>query len=208
MRLVYPQPETLPRQAVPAVIRVRPETPSRITEFSEHEANGCEAQEGERTVVEIFPILGKPSTAVEPADRSLDNPTLWQNNETLGSVTTTHDLGYQARHGKRQTVLKHRPGIRGVGKQFLEKREPREQRRQDQQPTIAILHIGRGHQSVQQEPYRVDEDMAFLALDQLAGIEPMWIDTAPPFSALFTLWLSMMQAVGLASRSACSRHLT
>jgi hypothetical protein len=23
-----------------------------------------------------------------------------------------------------------------------------------------------------------------------------------------TLWLSMMQAVGLASRSACSRHLT
>jgi hypothetical protein len=28
------------------------------------------------------------------------------------------------------------------------------------------------------------------------------------FSALFTLWLSMMAAVGLASRSASSRHLT
>jgi hypothetical protein len=28
------------------------------------------------------------------------------------------------------------------------------------------------------------------------------------FSALFTLWLSMMEAVGLASRSAFSRHST
>ena len=32
-------------------------------------------------------------------------------------------------------------------------------------------------------------------------------DAGPPFSALFTLWLSMIQAVGLASRSASSRHL-
>jgi len=28
------------------------------------------------------------------------------------------------------------------------------------------------------------------------------------FFALFTLWLSMIQAVGLASRVACSRHFT
>jgi hypothetical protein len=36
----------------------------------------------------------------------------------------------------------------------------------------------------------------------------MRIDTGPPFSALFTLWLLMMQAVGLASRSTFSRHST
>jgi hypothetical protein len=30
----------------------------------------------------------------------------------------------------------------------------------------------------------------------------------PPFSALLTLWLSMIAAVGLASREACSRHAT
>jgi hypothetical protein len=50
--------------------------------------------------------------------------------------------------------------------------------------------------------------VAFLTLDQLAGVEAMRIDRRPPFSALFTLWLSMMQAVGLASRAACSRHFT
>ena len=30
----------------------------------------------------------------------------------------------------------------------------------------------------------------------------------PPFSALFTLWLSMTQAAGLAARSMASRHFT
>jgi hypothetical protein len=33
-------------------------------------------------------------------------------------------------------------------------------------------------------------------------------DNTVAFSALFTLWLSTIQAVGLASRSACSRHFT
>ena len=61
---------------------------------------------------------------------------------------------------------------------------------------------------VEQETERIDEKMPLLALDQLAGIEAMRIDARAPFSAPFTLWLSMTQAVGLASRSACSRHLT
>src|SRR5262249_37922898 len=50
--------------------------------------------------------------------------------------------------------------------------------------------------------------VALLALDLFARIIAMRIDAGPPFSALFTLWLSMMAALGLASRSACSRHAT
>ena len=53
---------------------------------------------------------------------------------------------------------------------------------------------------VQQQTRRVDENMPLLALDQFARIEPVRIDAGPP-SALLTLWLSMMQAVGLASRA-------
>jgi hypothetical protein len=59
---------------------------------------------------------------------------------------------------------------------------------------------------VQQQTQRIDENMPLLALDQLARIEAGRIDADPPFSALFTLWLSMMQVVGLASRSTRSRH--
>src|ERR1700731_3142915 len=48
--------------------------------------------------------------------------------------------------------------------------------------------------------------LALLALDLLARIVAARINAVPPFSALFTLWLSMTQAVGLASRSMASRH--
>src|SRR5579863_2578189 len=103
--------------------------------------------------------------------------------------------------------MEYRPSIARIGKQLFEKREQSEQSRQNHQPAVAILHIGRCHQRVQRQPHRIDQDVPLLALDQLACIEPMWIDAGPPFSALFTLWLSMIQAVGLASRSASSRHL-
>jgi hypothetical protein len=52
------------------------------------------------------------------------------------------------------------------------------------------------------------KDVALLALDLLAAIIAVRVDRRPPFSALFTLWLSMIAAVGLASRPACSRHST
>jgi len=57
---------------------------------------------------------------------------------------------------------------------------------------------------VEQQTQRVYENVALLAFDFLARIIAMRIDAGPPFSALFTLWLSMMAAVGLASRSPCA----
>ena len=62
--------------------------------------------------------------------------------------------------------------------------------------------------AAQEQSLGIDENVALLALDQLGRIKAGRIDPRPPFSALLTLWLSMMQAVGLASRSAFSRHLT
>ena len=79
--------------------------------------------------------------------------------------------------------------------------------RQEREAAVAILNLGGGDDAVQEQALRVDQSMALLALDQLARIEAVRIDAGPPFSALFTLWLSMMQAVGLASRAAFSRHL-
>jgi CubicO group peptidase (beta-lactamase class C family) len=61
---------------------------------------------------------------------------------------------------------------------------------------------------MKQQTHRVYENMALLALDLFARIIAMRINAGPPFSALFTLWLSMMAAVGLASRAAFSRHST
>jgi hypothetical protein len=73
---------------------------------------------------------------------------------------------------------------------------------------VAVLDIGRVNGGAQQQAERIYENVAFLALDLLACIVAMRIDAKPPFSALLTLWLSMMAAVGLASRSSCSLHST
>jgi hypothetical protein len=54
---------------------------------------------------------------------------------------------------------------------------------------------------VQEQALGVDQKVPLLALDQLDRIKAGRIDARPPFSALFTLWLSMMQAVGLTSRT-------
>src|SRR5580658_6634247 len=57
-------------------LRVRLKTSSRIAELSQHEADGGEFQEGKTAAVEIFPVLGETAAAVEPSDRTLDDPTL------------------------------------------------------------------------------------------------------------------------------------
>jgi len=64
------------------------------------------------------------------------------------------------------------------------------------------------HDGFHQQALCVDEDVPLLAFDLLAAIEARPINPRPPFSALLTLWLSTMPAVGLASRFASSRQRT
>jgi len=76
---------------------------------------------------------------------------------------------------------------------------------EDEARAVAILNAGRMNGGTQQQAERIYENVALLTLDLFAGIVSMRI-VRPPFSALLTLWLSMMAAVGLAWRSSCSRH--
>ena len=61
---------------------------------------------------------------------------------------------------------------------------------------------------VQQQAQCIYENVALLAVGLLARVIARRIDAGPPFSALFTLWLSMIGTVELASRFSCSRHAT
>jgi hypothetical protein len=96
--------------------------------------------------------------------------------------------------------------ISAVDEELLQKRERAEQCRHDEDAAITILDVGRMNDGVEQQAYCVDKNVPLLALDLLARIVAVRINARPPFSALFTLWLSMMAAVGLAFRWACSRH--
>jgi hypothetical protein len=96
-------------------------------------------------------------------------------------------------------------GLRAISEQLAQERELSERSRQQQDTAVAIPNVGGSHQRVQHQTERVDQDGTLLTLDQLASIKAVRIDAGAP-SALFTLWLSITQAVGLAMRSACWRH--
>ena len=165
-------------------------------------------EEGERIVVAVFPVLGEPAAAVEPGDGALNDPALGFDDKALGAISAFDNLDYQTAHRVRGALSEDRSRIGAVGEQLAQERELSKQSGQQENATVAILNIGRSHQRVQHQAQRIDQDVTLLTFDQLAGIEAMRVDARAPFSALFTVWLSITQAVGLASRSACSRHLT
>jgi hypothetical protein len=68
---------------------------------------------------------------------------------------------------------------------------------------VGILNIGGVDDDAKQEAGGIDRDMALATLDLLGGIVAAW----PPFSVVLTLWVSMMAAVGLASRPSVSRNV-
>jgi hypothetical protein len=68
---------------------------------------------------------------------------------------------------------------------------------------VGVLNIGGVNEDTEQEAGGIDPDMALAALDLLGGI----VAERPPFSVVLTLWVSMMAAVGLASRPSVSRNV-
>ena len=165
-------------------------------------------QESQRLAIEIFPIFGQPAATIQPGNGALDDPTFGQHHKSFGLIGALDDFSFEMGQDFRQGGAEFRPLIATVGKQLFQERIHPEQGRKKQDAAIAILDVGGMNDGMEQQTQRIYEKMALLALDLFACIIAMRIDAGPPFSALFTLWLSMMAAVGLASRSPCSRHST
>jgi hypothetical protein len=108
----------------------------------EHEADGGDAQECERLLVEALPILGQSSTPTEPGKSSFDNPAPRQNLETFRRIGTLDDF----RHEVWQSLLLRRAKdwslISTIGEQLLQEREFPEQGAQNENAAVAILRVG------------------------------------------------------------------
>jgi len=190
------------------VLRVCPERSCWIAWLSQHEPDRRETQECEASAIEIFPILGQTPASSKPCEGALDDPSLWQDDEALRVVGSLDDFDIYLRHYFRHGAAKQWALIATIGVEPQQEWIKAEQRRHDEFAAIAILNVGGVHDGVDQQALRIDENVAFLALDLFSRIVTRRIDRSPPFSALFTLWLSMTAAVGLASRPSASRHLT
>ena len=99
----------------PTRLRVCPRTSHGIAELSQHEADGCQAQESEPLAVEAFPILGEAAAAVEPADGAFHDPAFGQHLEAFGHIGSLHDLNLDPVQHPSQRGLKLRPLIAAIG---------------------------------------------------------------------------------------------
>ena len=158
-------------------------------------------------MIEIFPIAREPATTAQPREGALNDPAFGQHDKLLCGVGSFHDFDVHPRHDLLQRTPEYRSLIAAIGVEFQQEGKHAEQGRHHQPATVAVLNVGGVHDGVHQQALRIDEDVTFLAFDLLAGVIPRRV-MEPPFSALLTLWLSMIAAVGLASRAACSRHAT
>src|SRR5215217_3528017 len=153
---------------------------------------------------EPLEVLSQTTAAPQPAERAFDNPALREHHKALCGIRALHDL----EPGPRRST--HRPGrlpalVGPVRNHPLQKRKEPPHRLQNIQAALTILHIGGQNGAAEHQAERVHDGVALAPFDLLGRIIAHRINRAPPLSAPFTLWLSTMAVVGLASLPARSR---
>ena len=146
-----------------------------------------------------FIVLAQPATMSQPRQCSLNHPPAWQHLKLMAGPGTLDDLQDPARHG-------HHPvhqlaAVASVSPDESQAWESSYQFIDDQPRTISVLDIGRMHHHRQQQAHGIYDDVSLSTVDLLTSI----IATRPPFSVVFTLWLSMIAALGGGSLPSASR---
>ena len=170
-------------------------------EAVQHEPDHGQLDHGLRDLGQLFVFPGQPPPAAKPAERPLRHPAAREEDEALGpGEAPDHDQGQPEQEAGKQG---REPVVSAIGEHDLEPRVEPLQPAQQVAGTIGVLDVGGMDDNAEQQAGGVDPDMPFAALDLLRRIPA----ARPPFSVVFTLWLSMMAAVGLASRPSLSRSI-
>src|SRR3954470_23611077 len=153
---------------------------------------------------ERLEVLSQTTAASQPAERAFDDPTLLEHHKALCGIGALHDL----QSGPRCPA--HRPGcffalVSAIRNHPLQKGKEPPHLPQDTQAAITILHVPRQNGAAEHQAERVHNRVALAPFDLLGRIVAHRIDRASPLSAPFTLWLSTMAVVGLASLPTISR---
>ena len=136
---------------------------------------------------QVFEVLCQPAATSKPSEGAFDHPPSRDDFEACRLIGTFHDLGHKIWQSLLLGCAEFGALIASVGEEPAQKWIKPKQGRQHQAAPIAILNVGGMDHSVQQQAYRIDEDMALLALDLFPRIVAVRVNAAPPFSALFTL---------------------
>ena len=146
---------------------------------SEHEADHGETDEGRHGSRITLEIAGEPSVAADPSEGSLDNPSLGQDDETMG-IAALDDLQVPEA-GLGDEFGHFRPLIAGVDEDLSYEGKAAPRLLQHSPGAVAILNIGGQDAHAEQEPERVDKNMPLAPGDFLARVKPLRINRCAPF---------------------------
>jgi hypothetical protein len=156
---------------------------SWLDQASEHETDHGEADEGGGGSGVTLEVARKAAVVADPGQGSLDDPTLGQDDEAM-QLVALDDLDLPgAGLGNGRGCL--RSLVAGIGEDALDEREEATRALVKHEPrAVAILHVGRMDDDVQQEAERIDEDVPLAARDLLARIKA-GSSAEPPFEPLW-----------------------
>jgi hypothetical protein len=149
-------------------------------------------------------VLAMSPVAPQPAEGSLHDPTLRQHHKTLDLRRPQDRLQQPAERvldALRQVV----PAVGAVGEDHLQATESGLQvaeEPQDPHRSVVVLNVRRMDDYRQDQPQRVDDNVTLAAVDLLGGV------VSPPTSVVFTVWLSMIAALGDVLRPSRRRSMS
>jgi hypothetical protein len=146
------------------------------------------------------------AVAPYPGEGPLDDPAPPYELEPAFLVRALDDLQSHLLSG--QIGSKPVSAVAAIGKDVLDEREQAAGLFDKLCGAVPVLDAGRDRLDAKQQSYRIDNRIALDAFDFFARVIANGIPAAAPFSVALTAWVSMMAAVGEASRPSASRQAT
>lgn len=145
-----------------------------------------------------FIVFAQTTTPTQPRQRSFNDPASWQYLELVGVSWTLDYLHNPAR--QRLNPVNQLSRVASVRPDQLEAGETPYQFVDNKLSPIPVLDISRVGHDGQEQTHGVYHDVPLASRHLLASV----ITARPPFSVVFTDWLSIMAALGVGSLpSAC-----
>ena len=140
----------------------------------------------------------------EPREGPLDDPAPPDDFEAALLVRALDDLEIDPLRGQIGSELVS--PIAAIGKHMLDEGEQPAGLFNKVRGTVPVLDVCRDCLDAEQQAYRIGNGVAFDAFDLFARVIANRIPAAAPFSVAFTACVSIMAAVGEASRPSASRQ--
>ena len=135
-------------------------------------------------------IFAQPAAFADPCEGSFDTPA---HRLHLKGLLSRRRMNDGQRHAKpRADVENTRALVAGVGPDLGKPPLPPAELPDQWDRAVAVLDVGRLDEHHQQQPERVDGYLPLAPGDMLRRV----VAARPPFSVVWTVWLSMMTALG------------